>query len=322
LNNLKQTNNILSIVFSVLFIYGLFTIVNDFDVIVEKISNISFSVLILSTLIYFSSVILRYLRWKIIYKELFSNYKFNMLNETIIGYMANNLLPFRLGEIYRVNRIVKGEKVGFLRTLSTIFTERISDVLALILILLISLPFINEFSLNNVSVNASFVSYFVFFLILFSSVILMGLFRKFEIFRSIILRIFLIFKDLLSFFYECKSFKKYLNIFLLSLLIWIVESIVYFTITNHLITDISNLRLIFIVFIVCAVTNLSGIIPSLPGNLGNFEFFGTLAFLIMNVSSSVGATVIITVHLILFIPISILGFIIIAIEKISFKFIK
>ena len=38
--------------------------------------------------------------------ELLNNYKFNMLNETIIGYMANNILPFRIGELYRARRSI------------------------------------------------------------------------------------------------------------------------------------------------------------------------------------------------------------------------
>ena len=88
-----------------------------------------------STLVYFTSVLLRYFRWKIIYKELFDQYKFNMLNETIIGYMANNIFP-RLGELYRVNRIVNSEQNKFTRVLSIIFTERLFDVISLVIIMI------------------------------------------------------------------------------------------------------------------------------------------------------------------------------------------
>ena len=96
MNNLKNINNLFSIIFSLLFIFGVYKIVNDFNSIIDNISKISVSILFFSTLVYFTSVILRYFRWKIIYKELFDQYKFNMLNETIIGYMANNIFPFIL----------------------------------------------------------------------------------------------------------------------------------------------------------------------------------------------------------------------------------
>lgn len=316
LNKYKKANNLLSILFSIFFLFGIYKIVNDFGIIVENISKINFYLLLLSSLVYLSSVILRYIRWKVIYRNLFSVHKFNMFNETIIGYMANNLLPFRLGEIYRVNRIVKSEQINFMRVLSSIFTERFFDVFALLLILILSFPFIDKFDLKLFQVQNTFVLF-----LLFISLLIIGVFilKKVNIFENLIKRILEIFKDLLSFFYECHSYKQYLIILSLSITIWLVESIVYFIIADYFITDMSNTNLFIIILIVCSITNLSGIIPSLPGNIGNFEFFGTLAFLAMNISSATGATVIIIVHLVLFIPISILGFIILSIEKLSFK---
>lgn len=316
MNKFKKTNNLLSIIFSSLFIFGIYKIVNDFTQIVDNISQITFPILLLSTLIYFLSVILRYLRWKIIYLQLFNNYKFNMINETIIGYMANNLLPFRIGELYRVNRIVKSENNSYIRVLSTIFTERLFDVGALVLLMIFALPFIEKFD-------------FKLFQIQYSALLILGLpclffitvyfLRKLSIFEKIIKKLLTLFNDLLSFFYESKSLNKYLIVILLSIFIWIIESLVYFIIADYFIIDMSNEYLFTIILIVCSITNLSGIIPSLPGNLGNFEFFGTLAFLAMGVSSSIGATVIIIVHLVLFIPISILGFIILSMQKIALK---
>ena len=316
LNKLNKTNNLLSIIFSILFLFGIYKIVNDFSLIAENISKISASILIMSTLVYFSSVFLRYMRWKIIYSHQFNSQKFNMLNETIIGYMANNLLPFRLGEIYRVNRIVKSEQNSFIRVLSTIFTERFFDVIVLLIILILAFPFIDKFDLKVFQVQNTFLLFLLIVFLLFFSIFLL---KKISIFENIIIKFLNLFRDLLSFFLECKSYKKYFYIISISLLIWIVESIVYFIVADFFITDISNAYLFSIILIVCSITNLSGVIPSLPGNIGNFEFFGTLAFIAMNINSSTGATIIIIVHLVLFVPISILGFIILSLEKIPFK---
>ncbi|MBA47368.1 MAG: hypothetical protein CL893_04685 [Dehalococcoidia bacterium] len=316
LNRIIKLNNLLPIIFSSLFLFGIYKIINDFGQIIDNISKITLPILSLATFIYFLSVILRYIRWKIVYLELFENYKFNMINETIIGYMANNLLPFRLGELYRVNRISKKEHNSFVRVLSTIFTERLFDVVALVLLLVLALPFVNQFDfkLFELSNTAIFIS----ILIIISIVTLLFL-RKIIFFEILIQKLIFLFNDLLSFFYECRSYKKYLFISVLSILIWIIESIVYYVIADYFILDISRKYLFTIILIVCSITNLSGIIPSLPGNLGNFEFFGTLSFLAMGISSSIGATVIIIVHLVLFIPISILGFIIISMQKLAQK---
>ncbi len=315
LNNFKNINNLFSIIFSLLFIFGVYKIVNDFNSIIDNISKISFSILFVSTLVYFTSVILRYFRWKIIYKELFEQYKFNMLNETIIGYMANNIFPFRLGELYRVNRIVNSEQNKFTRVLSTIFTERLFDVISLVIIMIFAFPFIKEFDFKLFQLKNSFIIILLFLLLL----IFVFLLSRLNFFRILLSKILVFFQDILSFFYECKSINKYIKVFIFSLLIWIVESIVYFIIADYFITNISRIELFFMILVVCSITNLSGVIPSLPGNLGNFEFFGTLAFIAMNVSSDIGATIIIIVHLVLFIPISILGFIILATKKLPTK---
>ena len=85
MNRILNKSNIISLIFSVLFAIGLYTLINDFNSLIEHIFSVHYSVFLISSLIYFTSVILRYIRWKIIYIELLNNYKFNMLNETIIG---------------------------------------------------------------------------------------------------------------------------------------------------------------------------------------------------------------------------------------------
>ena len=60
----------------------------------------------------------------------------------VIGYMANNILPFRLGELVRAYYLKNKEEVSTATALSTIFIERIMDGLALIVILIGSSVFV------------------------------------------------------------------------------------------------------------------------------------------------------------------------------------
>tara|TARA_B110000438_G_scaffold52983_1_gene53183 strand:+ start:14421 stop:15392 length:972 start_codon:yes stop_codon:yes gene_type:complete len=312
---INKKYNLLSIIFSSLFIYGLFLIIKDFNLIIKKINQIEIHVFLIATIIYFISVIFRFIRWKIIYKEVLGNYKFNFLRETIIGYMANNLFPFRLGEIYRVKRITDFEKVKFVKVLSTIFTERFTDVLALLLLLFISLPFIKKINLNYIEINNKTLIYylisFLFLLIIFIFLYLSS-FSPILIIREKIINLFL---SLLEFFIIKRRPSLYFKIFVLSIFIWIIEAFVYFYIAKQFISQIDAFNLFFIILIVCSITNLSGIIPSLPGNIGNFEFFGTMTFLILGINSEIGASIIITVHIVLFIPITVIGFIMLITEK-------
>lgn len=311
---IKKKYNLLSIIFSILFIYGLLLIIKDIELIIDEINQIEIHVFFLASIIYFFSVILRFIRWKIIYLELFGNYRFNILKETIIGYMANNLFPFRLGEFYRVKRITDYEKVNFVKVLSTIFVERFTDVLALLLLLIFSLPFVN-LKLKYVEINnQTFILYLAAILFIFLLSLFLYL-SNINYIKKIRYKIFNIIFSLLEFFLEKRKPYVYFKIFTLSILIWFVEALVYFYIAKQLILDIDNASLLFIIIIVCSITNLSGIIPSLPANIGNFEFFGTLTFLVLGIDSLIGASIIITVHIVLFIPITLIGLIMLVTEK-------
>jgi uncharacterized protein (TIRG00374 family) len=59
----------------------------------------------------------------------------------IVGYMANNLLPFRAGEIVRTYYLASHTNISAPAVLSTVFIERIFDVLCLALMLLAAIVY-------------------------------------------------------------------------------------------------------------------------------------------------------------------------------------
>ena len=243
MNRILNKSNIISLIFSVLFAIGLYTLINDFNLLLEHIFTVHYSVFLISSLIYFTSVILRYIRWKIIYIELLNNYKFNMLNETIIGYMANNILPFRIGELYRARRINIREKTNYVSILSTILTERITDVLALFIFILISFIFVDKKFLEAYQFNyiSSFLYLFIFFCLFIISILFL---RRFSIYKIMIENIFKFIKNLFSFFLVKRDSKLYFYIFILSISIWLIESGVYFFVAYNLIDNINLLKLL------------------------------------------------------------------------------
>jgi uncharacterized protein (TIRG00374 family) len=85
--------------------------------------------LILTLLVY----VIRALRWK----ELLSHIKpipvINLLSVTCIGFMANNILPARVGEVLRPFILYKKENVKFSTSFATVIVERIFDMLGLII---------------------------------------------------------------------------------------------------------------------------------------------------------------------------------------------
>ncbi|WP_036084168.1 lysylphosphatidylglycerol synthase transmembrane domain-containing protein [Leptospirillum ferriphilum] len=61
----------------------------------------------------------------------------HLYGSILVGYMGNNILPFRGGEVVRLMYTRKLEKIGSAVLLSTIFLERFFDVLLLTLVLLL-----------------------------------------------------------------------------------------------------------------------------------------------------------------------------------------
>ena len=58
------------------------------------------------------------------------------------GYLATNVLPARAGELTRLVLLVSEQPVSVARTLSTIIVERLQDLLSLVVVLAVLLPFV------------------------------------------------------------------------------------------------------------------------------------------------------------------------------------
>jgi uncharacterized protein (TIRG00374 family) len=85
---------------------------------------------------------LRTFRWNLLLYPL-QNLKFSRLFGTItVAYLINNTLPFQLGDLGRAYLLGELEGVRKSRTLSTVIVERIIDVLTLVVLLMLLVPFI------------------------------------------------------------------------------------------------------------------------------------------------------------------------------------
>ena len=83
-------------------------------------------------------------RWKYMIKPILPMKYTKLLSATCIGFMANNVLPLRLGEFVRAYALARNEKrITKSASLATIFVERmVFDLLALLLILAVILMFV------------------------------------------------------------------------------------------------------------------------------------------------------------------------------------
>ncbi len=78
-------------------------------------------------------------RWKFLLLPLKNIRTWNLFTATAIGFMANNLLPARLGELVRAYVLGKEEQISRTASFATIVYERIIDVFSLLILLWVTL---------------------------------------------------------------------------------------------------------------------------------------------------------------------------------------
>ncbi len=82
-------------------------------------------------------------RWRLLFRPDASVSLMAAFGSLNIGYMANNVLPFQLGELARAYVLGEWQQVSKVRALSTIAVERIVDTLTLLVLLGLLLPFVD-----------------------------------------------------------------------------------------------------------------------------------------------------------------------------------
>jgi glycosyltransferase 2 family protein len=81
------------------------------------------------------SFMIRALRWRSLLSGAQRPTLDSLYSATMIGFMANNVLPFRLGEFVRAWALARREKCSTTMVLATVVVERVVDMLALLAIL-------------------------------------------------------------------------------------------------------------------------------------------------------------------------------------------
>ena len=173
----------------------------SFEDLVRGLRSANYSWVLLSLTFAFLAFISRTYRWILLIEPL--GYKpspENTFYALMTGYLANFILP-RIGEITRCGSLNRTERIPVDSLMGTVITERISDLIALLLlgiyIFFIEIEFFGDFFYNNIMIPvyqkiAPFFSFHLFiYILIFVSLLLLILFyriiaillRKYKLFR-------------------------------------------------------------------------------------------------------------------------------------------
>lgn len=143
-NHISSVKRVLGILFPFLFmgLFLYFAFKNvDLNEALTLIGNASIPWLLLFLVTFLFSHVLRAVRWKIIISSVKKDASvLNLLGATMVGYGVNCVVP-RLGELYRALFLGRWEGLSRTSMLGTIVIERIVDVIALGLSVLLSIYF-------------------------------------------------------------------------------------------------------------------------------------------------------------------------------------
>jgi uncharacterized protein (TIRG00374 family) len=120
---------------SLFFLFLLFRKI-DFHKLMDAFKEMDFRYLLPAVFFTFISYFFRAVRWKYLLLPLKKTQLKNLFPATIIGYMANNLLPARLGEFVRAYVLGEKEGLGTSSVFATLVVDRLFDGFTVLLILL------------------------------------------------------------------------------------------------------------------------------------------------------------------------------------------
>ena len=129
----------LGLIISGVFIWIALRQIKDWHLFFASFKEIHYWVILPALIGYFSILVFRAWRWHYILKSHLEIKFSSSLIALIICYMANNILPFRAGEVIRAIVLSRREKKAFSPVFATVVIERIFDSLIILVFLAVLL---------------------------------------------------------------------------------------------------------------------------------------------------------------------------------------
>jgi uncharacterized protein (TIRG00374 family) len=276
--------------------------------------------------VYFLAVWARVWRWHYLLRSIKYIPLKAMWPPVVIGYMGNNVYPFRAGEVIRAYVLKRNEGVSVSASLATILVERIFDGLVMLIFVLISLP-----TVPNLPV-------FLKQTVILGSAAFLGALLVLSAWAILPTRMQAIYGPLIDRFLpehfrerardmadnfthglsSLRNMRDVLMVFVTSFVIWLLETVKYWFVMHAFAFTVS----FFTLMLMNGVVNLATTLPSAPGYIGTFDGPGIEVLKIFGVDPAVAAAYTLVLHAALWLPITLLGFWYMGKESLSWREFK
>ena len=323
-NNSNRVKLLIGFIISAIFLYLAFRKVN-INQLISAFAIINYWYLIPATLVFFLSLWLRAYRWGVFFKPIREMSMKSLYSALLVGYMGNNIFPFKLGEFIRAYYIGKFEGISKTESFATIVIERVLDILTILIILGFTLflqPLPSYIKTGGLILFflCCITILFLFFLIMKTDItihfyqIITGKLPK-----KLSLRGEYIIKALSNGLIILKKRQYFFKITIITVGIWF-----FYIIIIQMLIVAFDFNLVYRVPVIACVTILvmSGIsvsVPSSPGYIGTFHYLVMQSLVLYKVSDSEALSFAIVYHALNTIPVTILGFYLYIRQQINFQ---
>ena len=310
----------IGILVSLVFLYLAFRKV-DYTQLWQALKDANYWFIIPNVILGIFTMWMRALRWKYMVDPIKKVGLSRLFSSVMIGFMANNVLPARLGEFIRAYSLGSKENISKSASFATIVVERVFDGFSILFILwatLLLFPFpdwVKKASHLFLVMNLGVLFFLIFFEVKtdstmkFSQFMFKFLPRKLRIKAEEIL---------LKFISGLKVFRDVPS--LIWILIWSISIWVVTAISNYFIFLAFDLHLpIQASFILLVIVCLGVMLPAAPGFVGTFQFFCIVALERFDIGRSVALPFSIVLHACQYFPVTLLGLYYLKKEHLSLK---
>ncbi len=282
--------------------------------------SISFPLILVGQVFFAGNLLMRTVRWRAILLPVGRLSLIDVFAYLVIGYMANNVLPFRLGEFVRVILLSEKKHLSKSGILATVCVERLLDIWAL-LAFIVMLSFTTEIPpmfRQGIFIGGgiAFLGMLVFWLLAFSATTeqwLKSLFPQ-NIPQNLRMNIIQVIHLFIIGLQGLRSTQQIFFLILYSASAWIC------TVLNVVwVLHAFNLSWLpwYAAFLIVTLSNLGTMFPSSPGAVGVAHFFLMTSLTILSVKRSTALSFAIVHHGVIFLVTSLQGLIFLVYENLT-----
>ena len=290
---------------------GLFFWRTDLSELTDALGDATYWWMIPAVAIWFVSAAVRSLRWHYLLRHIAGLGTVTLYPILVIGYMANNLLPLRTGELVRAYILGERHGVSKMAALGTVAVERLFDGVVLVSFLLLAGAFLGlsgELEVLAIAMAAAFALLLAVFFYLTASPERAG--RWTERLVSILpqgLResAHAVSSSFVTGLQSVQSPSIMALVLATSVGAWLLEAVMYYLV--GLSFDIGEGFAAYLM--VAAAANLAITLPSTSGGIGPFELLAKETLTFLGVGSAVAGAYAVALHGLLLVPVIVVGLI-------------